>query len=105
MRKQWKYLAIFRVLHLSNLEFTCYTEHIPKEYYTTYYQKQISSFNGTTHDILSTEILLILSKFPKVRKEKRGIITSLISSFIGLAYESISSLLHNRKHKALQKSN
>ena len=38
------------------------------------------------------------------RKEKRGIITSLISSFIHLAYDSISSFLHNRRHKALHKA-
>ena len=49
------------------------------------------------------EISLVLPKFPKVRKEKRGIITSLISGFIGLAYEGISSFLHNRKYKALHK--
>ena len=53
------------------------------------------------HDILQNEIDLILLQFPKVRKEKRGIITLLISSFIGLAYEGISSFLHHRRHKAL----
>ena len=46
----------------------------------------------------------MLVKFPKTRKEKRGIITSLISGFIGLAYEGISSFLHSRRHKALHKS-
>ena len=38
------------------------------------------------------------------RKEKCGIITLLISGFIGLAYEGISSFLHHRKHKALHKA-
>ena len=47
--------------------------------------------------------MLILPKFPKNRKEKKGIITSLISSFIGLAYEGISSFLHKR-HKAFHKA-
>ena len=28
----------------------------------------------------------------------------LISGFIGIAYESISSFLHNRRHKALHKA-
>ena len=32
---------------------------------------------------------LILPNFPKNRKEKRGIITSLVTGFIGLAYEGI----------------
>ena len=47
---------------------------------------------------------LILPQFATVRKEKRGIITSLISGFIGLTYDGISSFLHNRKHKALHKA-
>ena len=47
---------------------------------------------------------LILPKFPKVRKEKKGITTSLISDFIGLAYECISIFVYNRKHKALHEA-
>ena len=47
------------------------------------------------------EISLIFLKFPKARVEKRYIIGSLISGFIGLAYEGISSFLHNRRHKAV----
>ena len=46
---------------------------------------------------------LILPQFT-VRKENRGIITLLISGFIGLAYEGISSFLHNRRHKVLHKA-
>ena len=38
------------------------------------------------------------------KKGKRDIITSLISSFIGLVYEGISSFLFNRRHKALHKA-
>ena len=37
-------------------------------------------------------------------RQKRGIITSLITGFIGLAYEGISSFLHHRKQKALRKA-
>ena len=41
------------------------------------------------HNILENEINLIL---PQVsRKQKCGIITTLVSSFIGLTYEGISS--------------
>ena len=68
------------------------------------YRKQISSLNHTAHNILTNVISLVLPKFPKGRKEKRGTITSLISGFIGLAYEGISSFLHNRRHKALHKA-
>ena len=46
--------------------------------------------------------ILILPQFP-TRKEKRGIFTSLIAGFIGLAYEGISSFLH-KSHKALHKA-
>ena len=54
-------------------------------------------------NILNNEIGLILPKYTE-SKEKRGIITSLISGFIGLAYEGIFSFLHNRRDKALHKT-
>ena len=50
------------------------------------------------------EISLVLPSFPKDRKEKRSIIASLVSSFISLAYEGVSSYLHNKRQKALHKS-
>ena len=50
------------------------------------------------------EISLILPNFPQARHEKRSITASLISGFIHLAYEGISSFLHNRRHKALHKA-
>ena len=55
------------------------------------------------HHILRNKIDLILPQFPTNRKEKRGIITLLISGFIGLAYEGLFSFLHNRRHKVLHK--
>ena len=59
-----------------------------------YYREQISSFNCTANNILTNEISIILPKLPQMRKDKRGIITLLITGFIGLAYESIYSFLH-----------
>ena len=50
------------------------------------------------------ELNIILPKFPENRKGKRGIFATLISGFIGLAYEVISSFLYNRRHKALHKA-
>ena len=41
--------------------------------------------------------------FPNTKKEKCGIITSLILGFISLAYEGISSFLHHIRHEALHK--
>ena len=47
---------------------------------------------------------MLLPNFPKARKEKRSIISSLVTSFISLAYEGISSYLHNKGQKGLHKS-
>ena len=58
--------------------------------------------NNTTHNILENEIHLILPQIP--RKQKCGIITRLVSSFIGLVYEGISSFLHHRQNRALHKA-
>ena len=63
-----------------------------------FYKQQIKSLNETVHHILKNEVDLILPQFP-TRKEKRGIFTLLITSFIG-----ISSFLHNRRHNALHKA-
>ena len=46
------------------------------------------------HNILENEINLILPQIPW--KQKYGIITAHVSSFIGLAYEGISSFLHHK---------
>ena len=54
------------------------------------------------HDILENEINLLQPQIP--RKQKCGIITTLLSSFIGLAYEGISSFLHHMWNKALHKA-
>ena len=63
---------------------------------------EYKSYNDTAHHILKNEIDLILLQLHA--KQKCGIITTLVSSFIGLAYEGISSFLHNRRHKALCKT-
>ena len=59
-----------------------------------YYKRLIKSYNNTAHNILENEINLILPQI--LRKQKCGIITTLVSSFIGLACEGISSFLHHR---------
>ena len=54
------------------------------------------------HNILEKEIKLLL---PQVnRKQKHGIITTLVSSFIALAYEGISSFLQHKQNNALHKA-
>ena len=57
-----------------------------------FYKKQIDYYNKTVHDILTKEIPLILLNFPKNRKQKRGIITLLVTGFIRLAYEGYIKL-------------
>ena len=67
-----------------------------------YYKILIMLYNNTAHNILKNEINLILPQIP--RKQKCGIITMLVSSFIGPAYEGICSFLHHKQNKALQKA-
>ena len=70
--------------------------------FVTYYERLINSYDKTAHNILEKEIKLLL---PQVkRKQKHGIITTLVSSFIGLAYEGISSFLHYKQNNALHKA-
>ena len=69
--------------------------------HTAYYKKQIECYNQTTYEILTHEIALILPTFIKQERQKRGILTSTITGFIGLAYEGISSFLHYKRHKAV----
>ena len=47
---------------------------------------------------------LILPTFTKQERQKRGILTSIITGFIGLAYDGISSFLHYKRKKALHKA-
>ena len=53
---------------------------------------------------MTNEIALMLPSFNKNERQKRGIITSLITSFIGIAYERISSFIYPKRQKALQKA-
>ena len=69
--------------------------------FVSYYGKLIHSYNKTTHNILQNEIRLLLSQ---VSRQKCGIITALVSCFIGLAYEGISSFLQQKCKNALHKA-
>ena len=68
-----------------------------------YYRKQIDYYNQTGTDILTNGRALILPTFNKNERHKRGIITSLVTGFIGLAYEGISSFLHYRRQNSFTK--
>ena len=58
--------------------------------FVSYYRKLINSYNKTAPNILENEIKPLL---PQIARQKHGIITTLVSGFIGLAYEGISSFL------------
>ena len=66
------------------------------------YKMQISIHNLTAHKILKNEVDLILPKFHKECRNKRGIFGAIISGFLGLAFEGILSFLHHKRHKVLQ---
>ena len=55
------------------------------------------------YNIVTKEIPFILPAFKKNKKEKRGIITTLVPGFIGWESEEISSYLHNERQKVVQK--
>ena len=69
--------------------------------FVSYYRKLINSYNKTAHNILENEIKPLL---PQISRQKCGIITTLVSGFIGLAYEGISSFLQQKCKNALQKA-
>ena len=65
---------------------------------------QIKANNATAHQILKNEVDLILPKFYTEYRDKRSIFGAIISGFIGLAFEGISSFLHHKRHDALQRA-
>ena len=69
--------------------------------FVSHYSKLIKSYNTTVYNILTKEIRPLL---PHISKQKCGIVTTLVSGFIGLAYEGISSFLQRKHEDALQKA-
>ena len=58
--------------------------------FVSHYNNLIKTYNTTIYNILEKEIKPLL---PQISRQKHGIITTLVSGFIGLAYEAISSFL------------
>ena len=69
--------------------------------FVSHYRKVINSYNKTTYNILENEIKPLL---PQISRQKCGIITTLVSGFIGVAYKGISSFLQRKHENALQKA-
>ena len=79
------------------------------EPYVEFYKKQIEYYNHRAYEILTNEIGLMLPTFPMDKRPKGGAILASVlggiaSSIIGLAYEGISSFLHHKRHKVLNKA-
>ena len=77
--------------------------------YVEFYKKQIEYYNHTAYEILTNEIGLILPTFPMDKRSKRGavlasVLGGIVSSIIGLAFEGISSFLHQKRHNVLNKA-
>ena len=69
------------------------------------YKHQVEYYEKMVYEILEKDIGLILPKFKdrekniKQKCQKRQIISALISGFIGLAFEGISSFLQHKHEK------
>ena len=66
------------------------TYYSKSEQFVSHYTNLIKSYNATVYNILENDIKPLL---PQLSRQKCGIITTLVSGFIGLAYEGISSFL------------
>ena len=72
--------------------------------YVKFYKQQIDYYNQTAYNILQNEIGLILPSFNNRKKRfLTTILGTIASKVIGLVFEGISSFLHHKRHKALQK--
>ena len=69
--------------------------------FDSHYSKLIKSYNDTVCNILTNEIRPLLLH---VSKPKHGLVSTLVSGFIGLAYEGISSFLQRKCEDTLQKA-
>ena len=49
-----------------------------------FYKKPVDYYNQAAYEIIMNELALILPTISKQERQKRGIITSLITGFIGL---------------------
>ena len=73
--------------------------------YVKFYKQQIDYYNWTAYNLLQNKIGLILPNFNSRKKRfLTTILGAIATKVIGLAFEGISSFLHHKKHKAMQKA-
>ena len=98
----------FTILSTIKEMFNVYCKNIIPYMYL--YKHQVEYYEKMVYEILEKDIGLILPKFENREKnvkpkiQKRQIILALISKFIGLACEGISSFLWHKREKALQQA-
>ena len=94
----------FKILSTIKEMFDVYCKNIISYIYL--YKHLEKYYEKTVYDILEKDIGLILPRFEDREKrcQKRQIISALISGFIGLAFEGISSFLQHKQEKALQQA-
>ena len=69
--------------------------------YVRFYQKQIEYYNQTAYNILQNKTGLILPTCTENNRKKRflsGVLGTVPSKIVGLAFEGISSFLHHKRH-------
>ena len=69
-----------------------------------FYEKQVDNYNQTAYEIITNELALIIPIISKEERQNGGIITSLITGFIGLAYKGISRFSTLQKTKSFSES-
>ena len=73
--------------------------------YIKFYKQQIDYYNQTAYNLLENKIGLISPNFNSRKKRFLIIFLGTIATkVIGLAFEGISSFLHHKRYKALQKA-
>ena len=68
------------------------------------YLTELKTYWNKIKPFVSTMENEIKPLLPQISRQKCGIITTLVSGFIGLAYEGISSFLQQKCENALQKA-
>ena len=69
--------------------------------FISYYSKLIKTYKSTVYHLLENKIKPLLPKRPK---QKRGLMTTLVSGSIGLAYEGVSSFPQRKWDNALKRA-
>ena len=73
--------------------------------YVKFYKQKIDYYNWTAYNLLQNKIGLMLPNFNNRKKRfLTTILGTVATKVIGLAFEDISSFLHHKRHKALQKA-